>query len=193
MNYSQPRGISLMEVMVATGMLAVTATAVVMATTGSMRNTRLADETRAVAFAARKELEKYLSPVTDITSVKTQIAANNTFKVYVNDVDGAGITKIELPGIRGFDAGEVILVDNEQVTPAQLGRDLTGDSDGSDDGNPDGVSLSPLPMDFNGNNTTNDANNVAFQKSACKALIGVVIRWTSTNGLEQRYELWSVR
>lgn len=188
MNYSQPRGLSLMEVMIAVMLLAITATAVVIATTSSMRNTRLSDETRAVAFAARKELEKYLSPMTDITSVKTQVAANSTFKVFLNDVagtdaDGVNRKRIELPGLKGLDPGEVILVDSEQIAANQLGRDLTGGI------GPDGVSLCPLPMDFNGNGTMGDADPIV----PVKLLIGIVVRWTTTNGVEQRYELWSVR
>jgi hypothetical protein len=44
-------------------------------------------------------------------------------------------------------------------------------------------------MDFNGNGTMGDADPIV----PVKLLIGIVVRWTTTNGLEQRYELWSVR
>lgn len=184
MNYSQPRGISLMEVMVAVVILAITATAVVTATTSSMRNTRLADETRAASFAARKKMEELLSNT--IGGIKIEIATKgDTFEVYLNDIAGGTTKQIELLGPKGLPAGEVILIEDELADPAMLGRDLSGGA------GPDGVTLCPLPMDFNGNGTTDDA--AGTKPGPVKLLVGVVIRWTSTNGLEQRYELWSVR
>jgi type II secretory pathway pseudopilin PulG len=168
---TQPRGISLLEVMIATMILMVAATALVVATMSAMHKTRLSDELRAASFAARQKMEELLHD--DILTIKSKVAADDTFAVYLNGSDDkVSAHKIELPGIGGANAAEIILVDTEDKTAAGLG-----------------VTLCPLPMDFNGNGTTNDASPI----QANKLLIGVVVRWITANGREERYELWSVK
>lgn len=175
---NESRGFSLVEVMVACVILIVVATGVVIATTSSMRQTRTADEFRAASFAARQKMEQLLAM--GVSEIK---ALDPEFDVNSNDSPtGDANNAIFLQGPNGFQAGEIILVDREDADPQLLGRDITPPA------GPDGVSLCPLPMDFNGNLTVNDPGVIL----PTKALIGVVIRWISANGVEQRYELWSV-
>jgi type II secretory pathway pseudopilin PulG len=188
----QPRGISLLEVIIASMILMTAATALVVATTSMMHKTRLSDELRAANFAARQRMEEMLQ-VGDIFALKKQVAASDTFPVYLNrDLSQNSVGGIELQGIGGVNAAEIVLVEREDIAPTDLGRDMTSNTElalSKPDGKPDGVFFCPLPMDFNGNGTADDIGTIV----ANKLLIGVVVRWITANGREERYELWSVK
>jgi Tfp pilus assembly protein PilV len=165
---ARPSGFSLLEVIIMASILAISALALAQSTLGAMHQTRLANEMRAASFAARQRMEEVLMNLAPL--------ANANYPVMLNS-NGVPVV---LPGINGANALEVIVVSNETTDPATLGRDLDGNG-------PAGAQFSPLPMDLDGDGVVDGA------RPNIKSLVGVLVRWISFNGREQRYELWSVK
>lgn len=168
-------GFTLLEVIICAAMLVIVATAVSLALVSSMRQTRISDEYRAAALEARRQIERLPPGMTGAESMH-----GSTFAVKLN----SGAHDILLQGINGADAGEIIAITREDANPANYGRDLRAPI------GPDGVSLAPVPMDLTGDNVL-ASGNVDAQR--VKVIVGAVVRWVSHGGLEQRYELWTVR
>lgn len=165
-------GVSLLEVLIMAVILGICAMALGQAMMGSMHQTRMADEMRAASFAARKQLEDMLGK--DINVIES--LHGTTFPVQLSSAP-----VLMLPGPGDVDAGEIIVFNNEEQKASKVGRDLDGVN------GPDGVTLAPWPIDLNSDGVV-DKN-----LKTNRIVVGVVVRWITFAGLEQRYELWSVR
>lgn len=169
-------GLSIIEVLIMAVILGICALGLGQAMMGAMNQTRMADEMRAASFAARSKLEMVLSQsIQDIENNYAPGKGSQTFQVLLSENP-----KLILPGLLDDNAGEVVLLDQENLLTSQVGRDLDGKN------GPDGVTMAPCPMDLDGN----PAGSGGTRK---RIVVGIVVRWITFAGLEQRYELWSVR
>jgi len=184
-------GVSLLEVLIMAVILGVCALALGQAMMGAMHQTRMADEMRAASFSARRALEMVLAKP-DINAINTDHGApaagilwdlNSTTLIrgQVFNVSLSDSPTLTLSGPNDAPAGEVIVLNDENMVLSNVGRNLDGV------GGPDGVSMAPWPMDLNGDGIIPSAGTNK------RIVVGVVIRWLSVGGTEQRYELWSVR
>lgn len=176
---SRPAGFSLLEVLIMAVILGICALALGQAMMGSMNQTRLANEMRAASFAARAKLEEVLAKLPSAWTDYRPGGSKQEFKVFLSGSETNQV--LELSGPNENPAGEVVIIEDENTDIRKIGRDLDGDTFG------DGVSMCPWPMDLNSDGVTPSAG------TATRALVGVVVRWQSVGGTEQRYELWSVR
>lgn len=176
---SRPSGFSLLEVLIMAVILGVCALALGQAMMGSMNQTRLANEMRAASFASRSKLEEILALEKTSWTEYRAGGTKSEFKVFLSGSEANQI--LELTGPLDNPAGEIIIIEDENTDIRKAGRDLDGDTFG------DGVSMCPWPMDLNADGVTPSAG------LATRSLVGIVIRWQSVGGAEQRYELWSVR
>lgn len=211
----QARGLTLLEVMIAICLLAVTAYFLAMTNSASMSATWKAREYQAAARAAREKLEEIqLIGFPDLT---TTLAARrettypfriNPFKVMLNfnatgtqamdvaspqlnsrlDKNSADQPSGFLTGLVDQYAGEVILINDETIPASGWGSDLLAP------GGPDGVKFASLPfdIDMDGAFTSTAAKFSSSGNNAARFLVGVVIRWPSKNGAEERFEQWTV-
>jgi Tfp pilus assembly protein PilV len=188
------RGITLLETLLAAFTVAVAVTAISSSMMNSMLSTRQSGESIAVQMAARQKLE-------EITAMRFEDiydaycsggTVGNTFDVYMTSNNGG--TKVKLSGLSNAagtpqPAGEVIIVTTENAKPSDYGRDISPYN-----GKPDGCQFSGLPMDLNGNGSSDDGNvwgSSPGQRTAIRFPVGVVIRWPGVRG-EERYELWTI-
>lgn len=194
----RPRGISLVEVVIAAAVVAIAVTAISSSMMNSMLSTQQNGEYLAAQLAARKKMEEiYTVPFSMLVDTYKSTALGgsmgNTFEVSMTDSGSSQATKL-----MGFTdtngvpqpAGEVIIITNESARASDYGRDLF-----PADGRPDGCTFVGLPMDLNGNGNTTDGDTWAANgsnRTAIRLPIGVVIRWPGVRG-EERYELWTIR
>jgi len=171
-------GISIVEVLIMAVILGACALGLGQAMMGSMHQTRLADEMRAASFAARAKLEAVLAgTIAEIETTYGPARPQQAFEVRLSEEP---IVILPGVGVAGDKAGEVVLLNDESLGMADVGRDLDGS------GGADGVSMAPWPMDI-------DGNPMGSGGTKKRIVVGVLIRWITFAGHEQRYELWSVR
>lgn len=175
---TRPSGVSIVEVLIMAVILGACALGLGQAMMGSMHQTRMADEMRAASFAARAKLESVLSG--SIAQIEATYGPSEDEQSFVVQLSESPVVILPGVGLAGEKAGEVILLNDESLTMADVGRDLDGV------GGADGVSMAPWPMDI-------DANPSGSGGTKRRIVVGVVIRWITFAGHEQRYELWSVR
>jgi len=193
-----PRGLTLFEVVIVTGMLAVFVLAVSGAQTRSMIGTRQSEERAAAMRIAREKLEKLCAmPFEDVYTYYGPTGALRCFDV-VLEYSAASSSVLQgkciLPGLTRLGhklpdaAGEVVLMTDESKSASSYGRDLS-----PCDGYPDGINVVGLPLDLTGDGDLTDGNvwNPPSVKTGTTFPIGVVIRWQGVAG-EERYELWTV-
>jgi type II secretory pathway pseudopilin PulG len=180
---SAPGGFSLLEVIVVVGMVSACLAALFVAMMSSIKSTRESGERMAAMRAARAKLETIsrMAMVDLITAYgeatplssrefQVELEINNSLPIY-------------LQGINGRAAGEVVVIQRENGTSTGYGRDLNGD------GQPDGVQFRGFPVDLNGDNDT--ADGFLGAGSLAHVPVGVIVRWPSGDGREERFELWT--
>lgn len=214
--HSAPRGITLLEVILATFILAVCAMSLLIASTTSGQATRQSSEYASAVAAARRKMED-LCNIRDFDTLvagygETNPTVGNTFKVYLNDsvqyVDNTGTKQRGqelvgyyklVNGVANYDAGEVVIITTENRAASTYGyKCQLSPTDTYPDGTKTngGINFSYLPIDLNGNGTTTDGNcynmtSVPQVKTAKRLPVGVIVRWQGANGPE-RYELWTI-
>jgi type II secretory pathway pseudopilin PulG len=188
------RGITLLEVVAASAILAITVTAISSALANSMMGNRQSGEFLAVQMAARRKLEEISAcRFEDLVSrYQPGGTMGNVFDVYLAEQGSGQTNKLAgLPNAQGVPqpAGEVIVIANEGAPASSYGRDLD-----PLDGKPDGCAFQGIPMDLNGNGTTTDGQvwgSTPATRTAICFPVGVVIRWPGVRANE-RYELWTI-
>ncbi len=207
----QARGLTIMEVMLATFILSVCALTIMNASYTSASTVRQSAEYASAVATARQKMEEIQSnPFDGPSGLVARYGVGSretTFKVFLNegteqatnDSFGHFNRGNELIGFRktvngvagNTDAGEVVIVLNESAASNTYGYSCSRSaSDTSPDGGqPGGIGFNGLPMDLNGDGNT--SSGTVTNSTATRLPVGVVIRWDGPHGPE-RYELWTI-
>jgi Tfp pilus assembly protein PilV len=208
----KPRGLSILEVMLAVFILSVAALALLGASITSAGATRQSAEYAAAVSAARKKMEE-VSSTQFASLVKTYGVGSTgtTFKVYLNEgteyrnsanktargIELQGFRKV-VSGVDNYDAGEIVIVTSESAAASTYAYACSrSPSDPKpDNGQPGGISFGGIPLDLNadGNTTSGNCYNLAVTPNVTTAVrlpVGVIVRWDGPHGPE-RYELWTI-
>lgn len=187
---TRPRGLSLLEILVAATLLAICAASLTQAHVTAMSATRQSDEYAAAARATREALEIVAATAFDELMIQFPVdpltQRRFPFRVYLSH-DPNDPARGVLPGLVDDYAGELVIVTDETKDRAAWGGDLLPKN-----GLPDGVKSFPLPLDLNMDGDTLD-NHAAIvtNKTGRRYPVGVIIRWMGRYG-EERYETWTV-
>ncbi|MEI6233936.1 MAG: hypothetical protein WCT04_12840 [Planctomycetota bacterium] len=203
----QPRGLSIMEVMLAVFILSICSLSILTASYTSSTSVQQSAEYAAAVSAARKKMEE----IQGYTFAKLNQrygpgSRETTFKVYFNEgteqstkdafgkvsrgIEMLGFRKV-VNGVDKYDAGEVVLINNESALSTTYGYSCSRSTTDPkpDNGLPGGINFGGIPMDLNGDgNTTSGA---VSNSNATRMPVGVIVRWDGQHGPE-RYELWTV-
>lgn len=204
----KPRGLSIMEVMLSVFILSICALTILSASYTSASSVKQSAEYAAAVAAARRKMEEIqTTPFLSLVSRYGIGSRERTFKVFLNegteqnskDAFGHMNRGVELPGFcktialatYNYDAGEIVIVNDEAAAPSTYGyacgRSPTDNT--PDNNNPGGIGFNGIPIDLNGAGSTT-SGTIANDK-ATRLPIGVVIRWDGPHGPE-RYELWTI-